>query len=76
MVVDFIMPLTSQTIPAILTRETSMLTRTYIEDDPFLCYIKLMCRNGRRFFKEGVPQMNAYIATTPKRYCDNRCRKP
>ena len=53
------------TIPAILTRETSMLTRTYIEDDPF--YVTLSnVPEWTSIFQEGVPQMNAYIATTPK----------
>lgn len=53
------------TIPAILTRETSMLTRTYIEDDPF--YVSLgNVPEWTSIFREGVPQMNAYIATTPK----------
>lgn len=53
------------TIPAILTRETSMLTRTYIEDDPF--YVSLTnVPEWTSIFQEGVPQMNAYIATTPK----------
>ncbi|WP_432359657.1 VWA domain-containing protein [Sporosarcina sp. UB5] len=53
------------TIPAILTRETSMLTRTYIEDDPF--YVSLgNVPEWTSIFQRGVPQMNAYIATTPK----------
>nr|WP_255723328.1 VWA domain-containing protein [Sporosarcina sp. ACRSL] len=53
------------TIPAILTRETSMLTRTYIEDDPF--YVTLSnVPEWISIFRDGVPQMNAYIATTPK----------
>lgn len=53
------------TVPAILTRETSMLTRTYIEDDPF--YVSLgSVPEWTSVFQEGVPQMNAYIATTPK----------
>ena len=53
------------TIPAILTRETSMLTRTYIEDDPF--YVSLSnVPEWTSIFQEGVPRMNAYIATTPK----------
>lgn len=53
------------TVPAILTRETSMLTRTYIEDDPF--YVNLNnVPEWTSIFRDGVPQMNAYIATTPK----------
>lgn len=53
------------TIPAILTRETSMLTRTYIEDDPFYAEFSNV-PEWTNVFNEGVPQMNAYIATTPK----------
>lgn len=52
-------------IPTILSRETALVTRTYIEDNPF--FPKLV--NGLEwgpYFKEGVPEMNAYIATTPK----------
>ena len=42
-----------------------MMTRTYIEDDPF--YITLGgVPEWTSFFKEGIPQMNAYIATTAK----------
>ncbi|HEX7063663.1 MAG TPA: VWA domain-containing protein [Bacillales bacterium] len=52
-------------IPTIFSRETALITRTYIVDDPF--YPKLV--NGydwSRHFSGGVPQMNAYIATSPK----------
>ncbi|WP_342509124.1 VWA domain-containing protein [Sporosarcina sp. FSL K6-2383] len=53
------------TVPAILTRETSMLTRTYIEDNPF--YMTLgNVPEWTSLFQEGVPQINAYIATTAK----------
>lgn len=52
-------------IPSILTRETVMITRTYIEDDPF--YPTVYAIDGwDSLFTSGVPQMNAYIATTPK----------
>ncbi|WP_342512757.1 VWA domain-containing protein [Sporosarcina sp. FSL K6-1522] len=53
------------TIPAILTRETSMLTRTYIEDDPFYMTLGAV-PEWASLFQDGVPQMNAYIATTAK----------
>ncbi|MDN4608957.1 VWA domain-containing protein [Sporosarcina highlanderae] len=53
------------TVPAILTRETSMLTRTYIEDDPFYATFSNV-PEWTSIFRDGVPQMNAYIATTPK----------
>ncbi|WP_208588826.1 VWA domain-containing protein [Gracilibacillus suaedae] len=55
----------NSSIPTILSRETSLVTQTYIEDDPF--YPSLV--NGYEWgahFEEAVPQMNAYIATTPK----------
>jgi Ca-activated chloride channel homolog len=52
-------------IPSILSRETVMATRTYIEDNPFF---PVMPENPDWSFLAdgGVPQMNAYIATTPK----------
>ena len=53
------------TVPAILTRETSMLTRTYIEDNPFYMMLGSV-PEWTSLFTEGVPQMNAYIATTAK----------
>ncbi|SES01755.1 von Willebrand factor type A domain-containing protein [Gracilibacillus ureilyticus] len=55
----------NSTIPTILSRETAMVTRTYIEDNPFYPAVS----NGYgwgAYFENGVPQMNAYIATTPK----------
>lgn len=53
------------TVPAILSRETSMMTRTYIEDDPF--YMTLGgVEEWSSLFKDGIPEMNAYIATTVK----------
>jgi Ca-activated chloride channel homolog len=52
-------------IPSILSRETVMATRTYIEDNPFF---PVTVENPDWSFLAdgGVPQMNAYIATTPK----------
>ena len=41
------------TVPAILTRETSMLTRTYIEDNPFYMTLGGMFRNGTPCFQKG-----------------------
>ncbi|WAA13628.1 VWA domain-containing protein [Fervidibacillus halotolerans] len=52
-------------IPSILSRETSMMTRTYIVDDPFVPRVFPM-DGWDRLFTETVPKMNAYIATTPK----------
>jgi Ca-activated chloride channel homolog len=52
-------------IPSILSRETVMATRTYIEDNPF--YPVIGASPDWSFLTEaGVPQMNAYIATTAK----------
>lgn len=55
----------SSVIPSILSRETVMATRTYIEDNPFYPEIQPY-PDWIRLFEAGVPQMNAYIATTPK----------
>nr|WP_275695560.1 VWA domain-containing protein [Fredinandcohnia sp. SECRCQ15] len=52
-------------IPSILSRETVMATRTYIEDNPF--YPVITANQEWNFLTQnGVPQMNAYIATTSK----------
>ncbi|WP_075617393.1 VWA domain-containing protein [Paenisporosarcina indica] len=53
------------TIPAILSRETVMISRTYIEDNPFYPTISGDAA-WTSLFTEGVPQFNAYIATTAK----------
>ncbi len=55
----------SSVIPSILSRETVMATRTYIEDNPFYPNIQPFL-DWSRLFAAGIPQMNAYIATTPK----------
>lgn len=53
------------TVPAILSRETSMMTRTYIEDNPF--YMTLGgVSEWNALFADGIPKINAYIATTAK----------
>ncbi|MBS4193816.1 VWA domain-containing protein [Lederbergia citri] len=52
-------------IPSILSRETAVLTRTYIVDDPFYPNIHPNV-DWNSLFKDGVPEMNAYIAVTPK----------
>jgi len=52
-------------IPTILSRETAMMTRTYIEDEPFYpTIVGSSFMNG--LVVNGVPQMNAYIATSLK----------
>lgn len=55
----------TSSIPSILSRETVMATRTYIEDEPFYPSV-LSGSQWSGLFNGGVPQMNAYIATTPK----------
>lgn len=52
------------TIPAILSRETIMMSRTYIVDKPF--YPIIYSSRWNDLFGEGVPELNAYIATTAK----------
>ncbi|MBD8028125.1 VWA domain-containing protein [Ureibacillus sp. Re31] len=53
------------TIPSILSRETAMISKTYIEDNPFYPVI-YNAEGWNDLFKNGVPQMNAYIGTTAK----------
>ena len=53
------------TIPSILSRETSMMTRTYIVDEPFYPTIYNV-EEWNSLFVDGVAEMNAYIATTAK----------
>ncbi|MGM9922547.1 MAG: VWA domain-containing protein [Bhargavaea sp.] len=55
----------ADSVPSILSRETAMLSRTYIVDEPFTPAV----RGGTGWdtlFGNGLPQMNAYIATTAK----------
>ncbi|ANU13692.1 hypothetical protein B481_2247 [Planococcus halocryophilus Or1] len=52
------------TIPAILSRETIMMSRTYIVDEPF--YPIVYDSQWNNLFANGVPQLNTYIATTAK----------
>lgn len=52
------------TIPAILSRETIMMSRTYIVDEPF--HPLLYDSAWSPLFAEGIPEMNSYIATTAK----------
>ncbi|UKS66970.1 VWA domain-containing protein [Rossellomorea marisflavi] len=51
-------------IPSILTRETVITTRTYIEDQPF--YPTIQSSKWQKLFESGMPRMNAYIATSSK----------
>ncbi|MCA1040745.1 VWA domain-containing protein [Bacillus infantis] len=55
----------SSVIPSILSRETVMATRTYIEDKPFYPSLQPYPEWGD-FFAGGIPQMNAYIASEAK----------
>jgi Ca-activated chloride channel homolog len=52
-------------IPSILSRETVMTTRTYIEDNPFYPILQPY-PEWTTFFQNGIPRMNAYIAVTAK----------
>ncbi|MCR2820891.1 VWA domain-containing protein [Lederbergia panacisoli] len=52
-------------IPSILSRETAVLTRTYIVDEPFYPTVHSGF-DWDPLFSKGVPEMNAYIAVTPK----------
>ncbi|WLR53137.1 VWA domain-containing protein [Bacillus tianshenii] len=57
--------LDESTIPSIFSRETMLMTRTFIQDNPF--YPRLV--HGYEWqatLGKALPQMNAYIATTPK----------
>ncbi|GAA0320435.1 VWA domain-containing protein [Bacillus carboniphilus] len=54
-------------IPSILSRETVMATKTYIEDQPFYPTITRYAIEGlASTFGNGIPQMNAYIAVSEK----------
>nr|WP_284730490.1 VWA domain-containing protein [Bacillus sp. SM2101] len=55
----------ASTIPSILSRETALTTRTYIEDNPFYP-TPIAGTSVSQLFGEGIPKMNAYIATTEK----------
>ncbi|KON89117.1 hypothetical protein AF332_21500 [Sporosarcina globispora] len=55
----------SSVIPSILSRETVMATRTYIEDNPFYPSVHPY-PDWNSLFENGVPKMNAYIATAAK----------
>lgn len=55
----------ASTIPTILSRETALITRTYIEDDPFHPQV-VRGYEWAPYVDGGVPRMNAYIATSPK----------
>lgn len=55
----------ASTIPSILSRETLLTTRTYIEDNPFYPTL-IQGTEWSSIFTEGIPQMNVYVATEPK----------
>lgn len=54
----------ASTIPAILSRETVMMSRTYIVEELFQPVIYQS--EWASLFTDGVPEINAYIAATPK----------
>ncbi|MDP5273125.1 VWA domain-containing protein [Chengkuizengella axinellae] len=53
------------TIPAIFSREAVLMSRTYIVDQPFAPAFG-QGADWYNLFSQGVPQIQAYIATTPK----------
>lgn len=53
------------TLPAIFSREAVMMARSYIVNQPFIPAIASV-NDWSRMFVDGVPQINAYVATTPK----------
>ncbi|WP_066411775.1 VWA domain-containing protein [Sutcliffiella cohnii] len=55
----------ASSVPSILSRETALTTKTYIEDNPHYPSI-VGGYDWSRHFTEGVPSLNAYIATTIK----------
>ncbi|WP_238327424.1 VWA domain-containing protein [Paenibacillus gorillae] len=53
------------TLPAIFSRETVMMSRTYIVEQTFTPALG-QSGNWSALWKNGLPQLNAYIATTAK----------
>jgi len=53
------------TIPAIFSRETTIMSRTYIVENRFVPSVG-MAGNWRPLFADGIPAVNAYVATTAK----------
>lgn len=53
------------TIPAIFSRETAMMARTYIVENRFIPAVG-HAGGWTPLFAEGVPAVDAYVATTPK----------
>ncbi|MFC3768665.1 VWA domain-containing protein [Paenibacillus sp. GCM10012303] len=53
------------TVPAIFSREAVLMSRTYIVDQPFVPAVG-QAAEWNPMFAGGLPQVNAYIATTPK----------
>ncbi|MEQ6390751.1 VWA domain-containing protein [Bacillaceae bacterium S4-13-58] len=52
-------------IPVIFSRETALVTRTYIVEEPFVPTV-ITPNPWEGLFSGGVPTLNAYVATTPK----------
>ncbi|GAF66659.1 hypothetical protein BTS2_3561 [Bacillus sp. TS-2] len=53
------------TIPSIVSRETILMTKTYIVDEPFYPTV-VRQSEWNSYFESGYPSLNAYIATTNK----------
>lgn len=53
------------TLPAIFSRETVMMSRTYVVEQSFTPSIG-QAGDWSSLWRDGIPSINAYIATTPK----------
>nr|WP_275983722.1 VWA domain-containing protein [Paenibacillus hamazuiensis] len=63
------------TLPAIFSREAVMMARTYIVDKPFVPALGQPGDWGE-LFRQGVPKINAYVATTPKQAAEVALTSP
>ncbi|GAB7054266.1 MULTISPECIES: VWA domain-containing protein [unclassified Paenibacillus] len=63
------------TIPAIFSREAVIMARTYIVDQPFVPAVGQPGDWGT-LFGRGVPQINAYVATTAKQTAEVALTSP
>ncbi len=65
----------STTIPAIFSREAAMISRTYIVDRPFVPAIG-QAADWQPLFAGGLPEVKAYVATTPKETAETALASP
>ncbi|MCA1321120.1 VWA domain-containing protein [Bacillus tianshenii] len=59
----------ASSVPSILSRETALTTKTYIEDNPHVPFVTSGYDWSTRF-SAGTPSINSYIATTLKSRAD------